>query len=209
MSGNREVTLYYWPQSRAAATLELLEELGAPYRLEVIDITRGEQNAPAFLAVNPMGKVPAAVMDGVVVTEQIAIFTWLSDLFPEAGLTPAAADPLRGPWLRWLAFYAGCFEPAMMDRALKHPPPPRVMSPYGGYDLVVETLRGQLAKGPFILGARFTTADVLWSTALTFMTAFGLLEKTGDIAAYLARTDGRPARQRASAINARIMAERA
>lgn len=205
MTSTPQIVLYHWPHSRSATTLELLEELGAPYRLEVIDITQGAQNAPSFLAINPMGKLPTITVDGVVVTEQIAICIYLSDLFAEAGLTPALHDPLRGPWLRWLTYYAACFEPAMQDRAGKREPTAKMSSPYGDADLVVATVRAQLAQGPFILGDRYTTADVIWSSALGFMTMFGLIEKTRDIDAYLQRTGDRPARARAAAVNARLL----
>lgn len=206
MSQKPEITFYHWPHSRSAITLELLEELGAPYRLEAIDITKGVQNEPAFLAINPMGKLPTLKAGDVVITEQVAIFIYLSDLFPEAGLTPAIDDPQRGPWLRWLVYYAACFEPAMQDLAMKRETPPKMSSPYGSADLVISTVRAQIGKGGYILGERFTSADILWSSALNFMNAFGLVEKTPDIAAYLERTGSRPGRQRAEAINASILA---
>lgn len=204
-----DITFYHWPNSRSATTLELLEELGAPYALEIVDITKGVQLEPAFQAINPMGKLPTLKVGGAVITEQVAIFIYLSDLFPEAGLTPAIDDPLRGPWLRWLVYYAACFEPAMTDKAMKREAPARMSSPYGDFQLVIDTVRGQISKGRYFLGERFTTADVLWSSALGWMTSFGMIEKTPDIAAYLERAGGRPGAARGAAINARILAENA
>jgi len=209
VSQKPEVTLYHWPHSRSATALELIEELGAPYRLEVIDITKGVQNEPAFLAINPMGKLPTVKVGDTVVTEQVAIFIYLSDLFPEAGLTPAIDDPLRGPWLRWLVYYAACFEPAMMDKALKREAPQKMSSPYGSFDLVMETVRGQIGKGRYFLGERMTTVDVLWASALGWMTSFGVVEKTPDIAAYLECMGDRPGAKRAATINEKILAQHA
>src|ERR1051325_5931978 len=98
-------TLYYSPQSRATGTRVLLEELGAPYDLHVLNMKAGEQRKPNYLAINPLGKVPAVHYRGELVTEQVAITIFLADLFPQAGLTPALDDPLRGPYLRWIAYY--------------------------------------------------------------------------------------------------------
>src|SRR3954469_13350421 len=105
MTTSDRITLYYSPQSRALGTRVLLEELGAPYDLHVLNMKAGEQRKPAYLAINPLGKVPAIRHRGALVTEQVAIFVYLADLFPEAGLTPALDDVRRGPYLRWLAYY--------------------------------------------------------------------------------------------------------
>ncbi len=122
MPANGTITLYHAPNTRSSSTLLLLEELGAPYELKLLNFKAGEQRQPAYLAINPMGKVPAIEHNGAVVTEQVAILIYLADLFPEAGLAPALADPLRGPYLRWLVFYAACFEPAIVDKALNREP---------------------------------------------------------------------------------------
>src|SRR5690348_11087357 len=106
---NRTITLFHAPQSRSGAARTLLEELGAPYALEVLNLKTNESRSQRYLDINPMGKVPAIVVsqDGAdaLVTEQAAIMIYLADLFPEAGLAPGIQDPLRGPYLRWLAFY--------------------------------------------------------------------------------------------------------
>ncbi len=128
---------------------------------------------------NPMGKVPAILHNpGALITEQAAVFIYLADLFPEKGLAPAIGDALRGPYLRWMVFYGSCFEPAVVDRAMKREPAPASTSPYGDYDTMMGTLTDQLAKGPYILGERFSAADVLWGGALGWTTMFKIVEAT-------------------------------
>jgi glutathione S-transferase len=175
MSEDRTVTLYHAPNSRSSGARILLEELGVPYTLSVINMKAGEQRQPAFLALNPMGKVPAIRHGDALITEQVAVFLYLADLFPEAGLAPPLGDPLRGPYLRWMAYYGSCFEPAVVDRALKRDPAPLAMCPYGDFDTMFKTLAGQLAKGPYMLGERFLAVDVLWGSALTWVTAYKLI----------------------------------
>ena len=109
MPASRHVTLFHAPQSRSAGALILLEELGADYELHVLSLKKGEQRQAAYLAINPMGKVPAVMHDGALVTEQGAVYTYLADLYPEAGITPAIGDAGRGPYLRWLFYYGSSF----------------------------------------------------------------------------------------------------
>lgn len=199
MADNRRVTLYHAPHSRSTGALILLEELGAPYHLQVLNLKAGEQRQPAYLAVNPMGKVPAIRHGGAVVTEQVAIYLYLADLFREAGLAPQIGNPLRGPYLRWMVFYAACFEPAVVDRAAKHEPAPQAMSPYGDYDTMLATVLDQLAKGPYLLGEPFSAADVLWGTALGWTTMFDLVPKLPAIMDYVNRIGARPAAARVQA----------
>lgn len=191
------LTLFHSPRTRSSGVMALLEELGASYELHVLQ--PGQQREPEFLAVNPMGKVPALRDGEAVVTEQVAIYIYLADRFPDAGLAPGLQDPLRGPYLRWMAFYGSSFEPALVDRAMQREPGRAAMSPYGDYDTTVRTLTDQLARGPYILGERFTAADVLWGGALAWTTAFKLVPETPGIMAYVARVGSRPAIQRARA----------
>jgi len=209
MATSRHVTLFHSPQSRSAGTLVLLEELGADYELHVLDLKKGEQRQPAYLAINPMGKVPAVVHDGALVTEQGAVYAYLADLYPEAGITPAIGDPLRGPYLRWLFYHGSAFEPALIDRSLKREPAPSSTSPYGDYETMLKTLTDQLAAGPYLLGERFTAADVLWGTALRWTTMFKLVPETPTITAYVQRVTARPAVARAAKIDADLLARRA
>ncbi len=136
----------------------------------------------------------------------MAVFIYLADLYPEAGLAPAIGDPLRGPYLRWLAFYGSCFEPAVVDRAMKREPAPASTAPYGDYDTMLKTLTDQLAAGPYLLGERFSAADVLWGTALTWTTMFKLVPELPAISAYMARVNARPAVARARAKDAELAA---
>jgi glutathione S-transferase len=204
MPDDRRVTLYHSPNTRSTGTLILLEELGAPYDLHVLNMQAGEQRQPAYLAVNPMGKVPALRHGEAIITEQVAVYLYLADLFPEAGLAPAIGDPLRGPYLRWMAFYAASFEPAVVDRARKQEPGPQAMSPYGDYDTMLATVVGQLAKGPYLLGDRFTAADVLWGTALGWTTMFDVVPKLPVIMDYAQRIGSRPAAARVQAKDAEL-----
>jgi glutathione S-transferase len=199
---DKRITFYHAPMSRSAGVHALLKELGAPYDLKIIDLRAGGTRRPDYLAVNPMGKVPAIVDGDALVTEQVAIYLYLADLFPAAGLAPAIGDPLRGPYLRWMVYYGSCFEPAVIDRALKRDPAPQGMCPYGDYDTMLATLVGQLAKGPYMLGDRFTAADVLWGTSLAWITGFKLVPELPEIMAYISRIAGRPAIQAAKAEDA-------
>ena len=206
MTTDRRVTFFHSPQSRSAGALVLLEELGADYELHVLSLKKGEQRQAGYLAVNPMGKVPAIVHDGALVTEQGAVYTYLADLYPEAGLAPAIGDRLRGPYLRWMFFYGSSFEPALIDRSMKREPAPASTSPYGDYDTMLKTLTDQLAGGPYLLGERFTAADVLWGSALRWTTMFKLVPESPVIAGYLGRVTSRPAFARAAQIDADLAA---
>jgi glutathione S-transferase len=203
---NRHVTLFHAPNSRSGGTRALLEELGADYELHVLDLKKNEQRDPAYLAINPMVKVPAIRHGDALVTEQPAVYIYLADLYADAGLAPALDDPLRGPYLRWLVFYGSSFEPALIDKAMKREPAPASTSPYGDYDTMLGTLVQQLRAGPYLLGERFSAADVLWGTALAWTTAFKLVPELPEIMDYIARVTSRPAAQRARALDAELAA---
>ena len=205
MSTTLELTFFHSPQTRSGGVLVLLEELGAPYTLQLLNMKKGEQREAAYLAINPMGKVPAILHGDALVTEQVAVYLYLADLFPQAGLTPAIGDPLRGPFLRWLAFYGSSFEPALVDKSQGHAPSPS-MAPYGDYDTMLKTLVDQLGRGPYILGERFTAADVLWGTALNWTTMFKLVPELPVIKAYIERVNARPAFARAREKDAALLA---
>ena len=193
MTAHHGLTLFHLPNTRSTGALILLEELGAQYELQVLNRKTSEQRAAPFLAINPMGKVPALLHDGTLVTEQAAIYLYLADLYPAAGLAPAVGDSMRGPYLRWMVFYVSCFEPALIDRSQQRAPAPAATSPYGDYDTMLATLTGQLAEGPWLLGDRFTAADVLWGTALTWTTTFKLVPALPEIQHYIDRVNARPA----------------
>lgn len=200
----QDLIFYHAPQTRSSSVLILLEELDAPYTLRDLNLKAGAQREPGYLAVNPLGKVPAIVHDGALVTELAAIFIYLADAFPQKQLAPAIGDPFRGPYLRWLVFYGSAFEPAVMDRYNKHAPQ-RSMSPYGDFESVMALIDNQLAGGPYLLGARFTAADVLWATALRWTTGFGLAPATRNISAYIERLTSRPAFARVTETDAQLL----
>ncbi len=206
MTASRKVTLFHAPNTRSSGALTLLEELGADFDLQVLNFKASEQRGTAYLAINPMGKVPALKHGDALVTEQVAIFLYLADLYPESGLAPPIGDPLRGPYLRWMAFYGSCFEPALIDRALKREPAPKGMAPYGDYDTTLSTLTDQLALGPWLLGDKFTAADVLWGTALTWTTGFKLVPALPVIQTYIDRWNARPSVARVKAKDALLAA---
>ena len=207
MNETSPLVFFHNPHSRACMTRALLEELGVAYELCTIDFRNNEQLSPEYRAINPMGKVPTIRHGGDVITETVAIFVYLADRFRAAGLAPDLDDPQRGSYLRWLVFYAACFEPALSDRAMKREPAPRAQSPYADFDTVVGTLTDQLDKGPYLLGERFTAADVLWASALRWVTGFGLLQATPRITSYIERVTSRPAQQRAAELDLALAKE--
>jgi glutathione S-transferase len=200
------VTFFHAPQSRSRGARALLEELGAEYDLHVLDLKAGDSRQPAYLAVNPMGKVPAVRHGDALVTEQPAVFLYLADLYPEAGLAPPIGDPLRGPYLRWMVYYGSCFEPAVVDKSMQREPAPPSVCPYGDYDTMLKTLTDQLEHGPWLLGDTFSAADVLWGMALNWTVMFKLVPELPVIRAYVDRVLARPAMQRAAAADAALVA---
>lgn len=213
MPSNRHITLFHSPQTRSTAVLLLLEELQADYELHPLNMKAGEQRQPAYLAVNPLGKVPAILHGGTLVTEQVAIFIYLADLYAEAGLAPASGpgfiDPQRGAYLRWLVFYGSCFEPAMMDKAQQREVTSPMSSPYGRYEDTVNLVHDQLARGPYLLGERFSAADLLWGMALSWMLDFKLLESKPVFTAYVERFKARPVVARVTAKDVELAAQHA
>jgi glutathione S-transferase len=201
---DRPITLFHAPHSRSGAARILLDELGTPYTLEVVPLK--DTRAPRYLQINPMGKVPALLHGDALVTEQAAILTYLADLHPQAGLAPGLQDPLRGPYLRWMAFYGSSFEPAVIDLALKREPAPPSMCPYGDYDTMLATLTRQLRAGPWLLGERFSAADILWGYALGWTTGFKLVPELPEIVDYMGRLNARPSVQRVAAADAELAA---
>jgi len=197
-----EIVFYHNPQSRSQMVRWMIEEAGAPHRIVPIDFTKNEHKAPAFLALNPMGKLPTIEHRGTVVTETAAIIAYLADTFPQAGLAPAPGEPARGAYYRWLFFGAGCFEPALLDKMMKRPEVERKSAVgWGSYDDVLATMKTALATGPYLLGEKFTAADVYIGSELNFAVMFGAPGLKGEpvIDAYLARLTARPAFQRAMA----------
>lgn len=197
-----ELALYTNPQSRGRIARWMLEEIGEPYRTEVLDY-RTTMKAPAYLAVNPMGKVPALRHGDVVVTETAAICSYLADAFPATQLAPPPADRLRGPYYRWLFFAAGPLEAAVSNNALglKVPAERERMIGYGRIDLVLDTLEGALSRGDYLVGDRFTAADLYVGSLLGFFMMFGAIEPRPAFERYWVQISARPAFARAKALD--------
>ncbi|MFT4913777.1 MAG: glutathione S-transferase [Brevundimonas sp.] len=202
-----EIVFYTNPMSRGRIVRWMLEELGQPYRTEVLEYGT-TMKAPAYLAINPMGKVPAVAYRGVVVTECAAICAWLADAFPEAGLAPAFDDPARGTWLRWLFFAAGPLEAAVTAKSLGllAPADKAMQAGYGSFDSVVDTLETAVAAGPYILGDRFSAADVYVGSQIIWGLMFKTLPERPAFQAYAERLSTRPAAVRAREIDDALIA---
>lgn len=200
------ITFHHAAPSRGSIVLWMLEEVSAPYRIELLDLGRGDQKRPDYLALNPMGKVPAIVQRGTVVTEVAAICTWLAEQFPAAGLAVEPGSPGRAAYLRWLFFAPGCLEPAIVDRMLQRPPgPPRALG-YGDLATTLAVVAQAVTPGPWLLGERFSTADVLIGSALRWGGMVGAVPERPELAAYLGRLAERPALQRTLAKDRELMA---
>ena len=193
---DEKIRFFHAPQSRSSGVRVLLEELKAPYELCLLNMKAGEQREAEYLAVNPLGKVPALQHGKALITEQVAIFLYLADLFPEAGLSPAIGDPLRGPYLRWMAYYAGCYEPALVDRAMQREPVPVSMSPYGDFDIMFETVLSQITDQPYLLGEQFSAVDILWGLGFQVAMMFKIVPESPVVTRYVERVATRPAFQR-------------
>ena len=193
------ITFYHAAPSRGSIVHWMLEEVAAPYRIELIDLNKAQQKEPAYLAVNPMGKVPAIVHRGVVITEVAAICCYLADAFPPAGLAPSIGDPQRGTYLRWMFFEPAALEPAIVDRMLERPPGRPVSLGYGDFDTTMNVVARAVTPGPHLLGERFSTADVLIGSALHWGMMVGSVPQRPELADYVERLTARPALQRAQA----------
>ncbi len=192
-----EIVFYSNPMSRGRIVHWMLEEVGAPYRYELVNFETRAHKQPAYLAVNPMGKVPAIVHRGTVVTECPAICAYLADAFPAAGLAPPPESPARGVYYRWMFFGAACLEPAVIDRMLSRPAPSRPAAlSYGCYEDAIATIEKALKPGPYVLGERFSAADVYIGSQIGFGMMTKALEPRPAFEEYLGRVQQRPAWRR-------------
>lgn len=183
----QDLVLYHAPQTRSSSVVALLEELGAHYELKVLDCNKGENRGDEFLAINPLGKLPTLVYKDTVVTEQVACFILLADLFPEKRLAPAIDDPLRGAYLRWMAYIGSSYEPAVVDHALKREPGEASFMPYGSYDAMLSNLYQQLDNQLYLLGKRIYAVDLLLGNSLKWCRDFGVIQTTPNVDAYIER----------------------
>jgi glutathione S-transferase len=194
------LTLYHAAPSRSSIVLWMLEELGQPYDIKLIKLSAGDNLKPDYLAINPMGKVPALKHGDTVITEAAAICTYLADEFPNAKLSIPVGTPRRGVYLKWLFFGPSCIEPAVIDRAApRKEEARRGMLGYGDFDSVMNVVAQAVAKGPWLMGEQFTTADVIVGANIRWGMMFKMIPPRQEFLDYAARIAARPAAQRAEA----------
>jgi glutathione S-transferase len=203
-----ELVLYTHPMSRGRIARWMLEEVGQPYTAEILEFAN--LNSPEYLAINPMGKVPAVRHGDTVVTEAAAICAYLADVFPEAGLAPAPGSRLRGPYYRWLFFGAGPVEAANTNTALKVVVPAErtIMVGYGTQERVLHALEDQLNRSEYIAGDRFTAADVYVGSHVGSGMTFGVIDKRPAFERYWSLVGSRPAARRAREVDEALAAAR-
>jgi glutathione S-transferase len=203
-----EIVLYTHPMSRGRIARWMLEETGQPYRAEIVGYGPAMKRAD-YRAINPMGKVPALKHGATVVTECAAICAYLADAFPQAGLAPASGSAERGPYYRWLFFGAGPVEAATTNRTLGVvvPDDKQGFVGYGSYETVLDTLEVALKAGPFLLGERFSAADVYLGSQIAWGVQFGTIGKRPGFEDYVGRISSRPAAVKASGIDDALMAQ--
>jgi glutathione S-transferase len=201
------IIFHHAPMTRGNIVSWMLEELGVPYQIDAMSLERGDHRKPGFLAINPMGKIPAITHKGVVVTEAAAICAYLADEFPAANLAVPIGDPRRGLYFKWLFFGPACLEQAIIDRSLKRSVAEARTLSYGDFDRTLNTVAGAVAPGPYLLGAQFTAADVIIGSTLQWGTMIGAVPERPEFSAYLGRLHERPALQRCFAKNQALHAE--
>ncbi len=195
-----DLVLYHASPSRSSVALWMLEEVGQPYDVELLSLSKGENMKAEYLAVNPMGKVPALVHKGVAITELSAICTYLADEFPDNKLAVPTGTPRRGVYLKWMFFGPGCLEPAVTDRAApRKDPARRAMLGYGDFDTTMNVIADQVTRAPYLMGDQFTAADVLIGANLRWGMIFKMIPERKEFVDYVARLTSREACQRAEA----------
>jgi glutathione S-transferase len=195
-----DLMFYTAVPSRGAVVRWMLEELGEPYDTTMLDLKSGEQNQPAYRAINPHGKVPAIRYKGQVTTEVAAICALLADEFPQKQLNIPVGDPRRGPYLSWLFFNPSAIEPAMMDSKFprKEAPPPTAIG-YRDMNALLDVIEGALKDKTYLMGEQFTAADVVTGSGLRFGMGFGMIPQRPALVDYVARLTAREAFKRATA----------
>lgn len=205
-----ELVFYTHPMSRGRIVRWMLEEVGRPYRTELLDYGTS-MKASEYRAINPMGKVPAIRHGDTIVTECAAICAYLADAFPQAGLAPAPDSRERGPYYRWLFFAAGPVEAAVVNKVLNVtvPDDPRMrgMVGYGSLEAVLDTLEGAVSKCEYLVGDRFSAADLYVGAHIGWGLQFGTIPKRPAFEAYAERLYARPAAVRAREIDDKLLAE--
>ena len=198
MANTPDITLYFALASRGFTARWMLEELGLPYRVEMLDLRKGDQKKPGYLAINPMGKVPALTDHGVAVTENPAICLYLADRYGYGTLAPKIEDEARGAYLRWCVFATAVFEPGVYLRDAADPVASSGRG-WGDYETVTGVMEQILAQGPWLLGETFSAADVVLGSLLSVALFNKRLPETPVLGAYNERISGREAYKRAAA----------
>ncbi|MGN6284928.1 MAG: glutathione S-transferase family protein [Afipia sp.] len=191
------VKLYWSPRSRSFSGLWVLEEAGQPYERVLTDISTGAQKKPEYLAINPMGKVPALQDGDATIAEAAAICAYVAERFPGAKLAPPVGDPRRAKYLQWLFFGPSCIEPALIQIFTKLEVPSSTAA-WGNASQVFDVLDKALEKGPWLLGDDFSAADVVIGSGLNFaIRSFKMVPARPSFDRYLDACAARPAFQRA------------
>jgi len=200
------LTFYTNPMSRGRIIRWMLEEVGEPYETVVLDYGTTMKGAD-YLAINPMGKVPAIKHGDAVVTECAAICAYLADAFPEKGLAPPLGDRARAPYFRWLFFAAGPVEAAVTNKSLEvsFADEKKAFVGYGSFEEAIDNLERAIQPGPYVCGDRFTAADVYVGAQIGWGMMFGSIEKRPAFEAYFGRLQARPAAIRANQLDDALM----
>jgi glutathione S-transferase len=203
-----ELVFYTHPMSRGRIARWMLEEVGQPYRTELLDFAT-TMKAPDYLSINPMGKVPAIRHGDTVVTEAAAICAYLADAFPQARLSPPHGHRLRGPYYRWLFFVAGPLEAVVSNKAMGFivPAGREGMAGYGRFADVMNVLESAVSRGDYLVGDSFTAADVYVGAQIGFGLQFGSIEKRPAFERYWQRLAQRPAAKRTTEIDDALAAK--
>jgi len=196
-----DLVFYTNPMSRGRIARWMMEEVGQPYRTEIVQFD--SMKSAQYRSINPMGKVPAIVHRGTVVTECAAICAYLADAFPQANLAPPPTDPRRGPYYRWMFFAAGPLEAAVTNKALNFQVPAdrEAMAGYGNFEATMDALEYAVKQNEYICGSQFTAADVYVGSHVGWGLMFGSIDKRPAFMEYASRLQGRPAAQRAREID--------
>ncbi len=203
---SNELVLYHHPFTRASNVVWMLEEVGVPYRLEYVDLNSGSQRGDGFRAMNPMGKLPTLVDHGTVVTESAAIGMYLADRYAYGVLCPKVDDPARGTYLRYSVYAPSVIEPGAYAKGAHWEYRP-AQAGWGRFEDILDTIDAAIGEGPWLLGERFSMADVIFGGTVRYMLQFNMLESRPRFVAYTERLTARPAAQAAQAKNAAIAKE--
>ena len=199
------LVFYHMVPSRSMIVHWMLHEVGAPFETKLLNGEKEEQLSDEYRRINPMGKVPAIQHGDAVVTEAAAICAYLADAFPDAGLAPDVRDPLRGPYYRWLFFGPSCIEPAVLDRSLGREPGPRSRVGYGSYEDTLDAVEQAVKGREYIVGDRFTAADVIIGSQLSWGMLFETVDKRDAFVQYEQGLTNRPAYLKARELDAPLM----